>query len=219
MKYTEALTAAIQRKRPAKAKLAQYLRSQIEESEGQDTCELQWNAIIDILSFVAPTMPKGKPKSLFAWVAKATGIKDVRGYLRHVYCDGERILASDGHRLHSAPNADGLEPGFYDPRTGHAIECNGQFPNVDRIMDTQSNAAQYPIKYTIKSDDLCVSGQTSGDSITYYSLPNGDSFNLKYMTDILSYHGECIAYQRDENAPLQMYFGDGSQAVIMPIRL
>lgn len=219
MKYIEALTTAIQRKKPAKAKLAQYLRSQIEESEGKDTCELQWDAIIDILSFVAPTMPKGKPKSLFAWVAKVAGIKDVRQYLRYVYCDGDRILASDGHRLHCAPNVDRLEPGFYDPRTGHAVECDLEFPNLDRIMDTKDNAESYAIKYTIKSDELCVSGQTSGYTITYYSLPDGDSFNLKYMTDILSYHGECVAYQRDEGAPLQMYFSDGSQAVIMPIRL
>ncbi|MCK5020277.1 MAG: hypothetical protein KAS32_24775, partial [Candidatus Peribacteraceae bacterium] len=60
--------------------------------------------------FLPPVSAKSKTPDL--WVAKAMA-KDVRYYLNFVYSDGERLMATDGHRLHVLIT-DKYEPGYYD---------------------------------------------------------------------------------------------------------
>jgi DNA polymerase III sliding clamp (beta) subunit (PCNA family) len=44
-----------------------------------------------------------------AWVARAVSYDETRVHLSGVCLDGKRIVATDGHRLHSAPYPDGCE--------------------------------------------------------------------------------------------------------------
>lgn len=91
--------------------------------------------------------PAQKADSLFAWVAKAAAVKDIRKYLQYVMCDGTTMVATDGTVLHAAPCTD-KAPGLYDPKSGERVwllECNyaqgetpaghpGRWPDWRRIV-------------------------------------------------------------------------------------
>jgi len=66
-----------------------------------------------LLLYFAPK-PRKKPKSAYEWVSLAASKDDARQFLCAVHCDGEWMVATDGHRLHLAP-ADGLPEGIYQP--------------------------------------------------------------------------------------------------------
>lgn len=89
--------------------------------------------LADLYTHFLPPVPK-RAKNAFEWVAKACSKELQRPYLNHVYCDGSKIVATDGHRLHYATAPDGIEKGFYD-HTGKKIEgADYTFPDWERVV-------------------------------------------------------------------------------------
>lgn len=96
--------------------------------------------------YFLPPLPKGlkaAAKDKWKWVTLPVDPNEIRKYLRYVMADGKRICATDGHRVHCAP--DDREPGLYCPVMGEKIfdltpDANkpgnhpGRYPDVDRVM-------------------------------------------------------------------------------------
>ena len=67
--------------------------------------------LASLYAYFMPSLP-AKPKTSEQWVAMAMANKDVRYYLNYIYSDGNRIMATDGHRLHIVNKS--VAQGFYD---------------------------------------------------------------------------------------------------------
>jgi len=173
-----------------------------------------------------PTVPK-KPKTMFDWVAKAMAKNDVRYYLNFVHVTEERMVGTDGHRLHIAPNTDGLEPGFYD-KNGTKLHNPdyARFPDVDRVMPT--NLDSYGRKIVeAKLSEIGEGAFTSDKGVfNYYRFPLQDNFvafNKKYVHDMLSMEDPDAVLQwsiADANQVVVVAnLSDGRQACVMPMRV
>lgn len=153
-----------------------------------------------------PTVPK-KPKTMFDWVAK----DDVRYYLNFVYVTEERMVGTDGHRLHIAPNTDGLEPGFYD-KNGTKLHNPdyARFPDVDRVMPTDLDSYGRKI-VEAKMSEVEEGAFTSDKGVfNYYRFPLQDNFvafNKKYVHDVLS--------MEDPDAVMQWSIADTNQVIVV----
>lgn len=89
--------------------------------------------LADLYVHFLPPAPK-KSKIAFEWVAKACSTELQRPYLNYVYCDGNKIVATDGHRLHYSNAPEGIEKGFYD-HTGKKIDdVDYTFPDWERVV-------------------------------------------------------------------------------------
>jgi len=112
---------------------------------------------VDAIKTIAPLykkfMPRlpAKPKNSFQWVSKAVCKKDARQYLKYVYCTGDDIVATDGHRLHVAKNDYELKKGyFYDANMNSIGNDIGTFPDYERLFIDVSKATKY--KQSLKND-------------------------------------------------------------------
>lgn len=97
-----------------------------------------------LLAYFGP--PVAKIKDAFGWVALAVAKKDLRRYLRLVFCADGFAVGTDGRRLHAAPCD--LPPGLYDPKSrvrlygldpleeGHP----GKFPDWRRVAYPDSKS-------------------------------------------------------------------------------
>ena len=156
-----------------------------------------------------PATP-AKPKNDYDWVSLAMGKNDVRYYLNHIYCDGSRIMATDGHRLHIIDNYLNLEPGFYDKNKAK-IEVDASFPDVDRVI---------PSKYgkNIPFSNLEIADyQYEGKNTPIYKI-NDIAVNAEYKKKAALGFKDPIIYYK--NSHYAVYIKDGAKtAVIMPIRI
>jgi hypothetical protein len=97
------------------------------------------------------------------FVAKAVLKKGgTRDAMMYVYCDGERIVALDNHRVHVyAPRDCPLEEGFYKilKQTKTAIdlvlvkvEGMQQYPDFERVLSRSGQSRQFQYKDTPAAD-------------------------------------------------------------------
>lgn len=87
-----------------------------------------------LLEYFAPAIP-AKPKTSFDWLRKFMATKqDVRIYLRFIYVEKGRMVASNGHALAWCDTD--LEDGFYNPATGLKDESmkDWSFPEFDKVI-------------------------------------------------------------------------------------
>jgi len=170
-----------------------------------------------------PALPK-KPASYFEWCAKAAGWKDIREHLRYVHVTEERMVGTDGHRVHMAPNSENLEPGFYD-KSGVKIHDlkHAHYPDIERVMvpDLRGNGRNI---FESKVDDL-PTGNLTDDSNKihhYYRFNDQVCINRDYVNQAVS--------MEDPDALLEWSIGVGNQVVaielsgnrrvaIMPVRV
>ena len=123
---TEIATAALSVKKADKA----FAQQQI----------LRWSETYDIpaaeaaplYAYFMPPIP-AKAKTPEQWVAKAVAVKDPRGYLRFIYSDGTRLIATDGGRLHLIPTD--RPAGYYD-KAMNPVDDQGTYPQIDRLFTT-----------------------------------------------------------------------------------
>jgi hypothetical protein len=138
-----------------------------------------------LYAFFAPSGREAKPKTPFQWVALAVaGKKDGREPLRFVHVEPTRMVATDGHRIHIAPNVGGLEPGFYDVAgvRVHAPDWN-KYPDVDRVTPQLSSretfndrtaagsAAYWAHPMHVDSPEQGVQEDNSGGPVRYVQMP------------------------------------------------
>lgn len=87
-----------------------------------------------LMLFFAPAPPR-KARTAEEWVAKAVNPKDHREYLHFVRVLNGYAMATDGHRVHTAPTD--LINGWYDPKTLLRVDVpfsDDRFPQIYRVI-------------------------------------------------------------------------------------
>jgi len=165
-------------------------------------------------------LPKGgankKDLSTEQWVALAVGKKDIREYLNYMYSDGKRLMASDGHRLHVAPDV-GLPAGYYDSALNRVAHLDGvSYPDVDRVIPADTDQREYR-EVTLSSLPVEDSGTKAFKTI--YRMPTGQGIQTKYLNEAV---GKVERFTYSSGAELggaiKITHSDGRIAVIMPVR-
>ena len=236
--YAEMLTAALDGRKPKKTELYAALRGIARQAPGDDRLRtLDAGTLRDLLAHFMPRRPS-RARDHFSWVALATAKKDYRRQLEYVYCDGARIIGTDGHRLHVAPAGD-RSAGYYDPRTGDAVILDVQFFDVDRIIPETANL----VFSGMNAMGIPADGELDGRP--YVALPRHPGrdkveqensaigskppaerrygIGRAYLVDALALHGSADVYQPIEGGVVRLEFTEqgsvGCLAVIMPMRL
>lgn len=199
---TKAATRATAMKKPNKKEAHEIVRELI--SKGA----LTGHEAAALYAYFMPSVP-ARPKTPEQWVARAVAVNDVRAYLKYLYSDGKRLIASDGHRLHLCPTE--LPEGYYDTNLQPLDSKNmGKYPDVDRVTPKDGET------HTVTAEQLQV--EEFGKPVTYvYRLPHGVMVNKKYWDDAAS-HLETTTYLVGESRAVRIDYEDGRLAVIMPLR-
>lgn len=215
--------------RPSKQAAHLALRNIAERLEQYP--HLQDNEIIgelaELYRHFLPTPPR-KPRSAFDWCALALpSHDDQRKTLHFVHVTAASMTASDGHRLHRAPNRDDLPLGLYD-RAGvkvHELEADPRI-NFQRIIPADKHREPREIAVP----DMTLDAQNS----KFKALVTQDRDGNEYAFD-RAYVLDALAMQTDPNAPVTWHVGINSTAgmvaackldlegdrlaVLMPMRL
>ena len=209
-------TNAARQKKPSKAKALDALKAVIDAG----TLEGSEHHLAALYAFFMPTGPniKTAAKDNFAWVALAAAKNDVRDYLNYVYVNEEHITATDGHRMHRAPNLDGLAPGFYHPNGEKAGEPDWQlFPDVDRIVPSEDTHGQR----SFSPEGLPVV-EVSDKGITYAYEHDANPtrrINKVYVDVALAGAELPVAAVMPKDVGSAVLFRHGDrEAVVMPLR-
>lgn len=203
--FSTLLARATSAKKPDKT----VIFNEIVQLLQSDKQEIAPGLAVKLLAYFLPPAPK-QPKNAFQWVALACAQKDVRNYLRYVYCDGDRLIASDGHRMHVAPN-NGRPIGFYDPKSGLAVDLDYTFPNIDRVI---------PTHYAYFADwDTGLKPDTLIANKPVLTLCESFAVQLSYIQDALALMGSASVYYSGNGSVMRFDFDQpGYVAVIMPMR-
>lgn len=164
-----------------------------------------------------PSLPK-RPKTAFDWCAKAMSKDDVRHYLRYVYVTDEEIMATDGHRLHIAPNADNLEPGFYGAEGVRLHPPSySAYPDTKRVRPSPD--ADNRTWYTVTIKDLKIGGRTSSAKnegvLHWYELPTHDEESPQRVQINKAYFDALVSM--DPNEPIRINTGSMSASVLVEL--
>lgn len=134
-------TLAYQRKEKfGKLKKQQLIRHL--ENMYEEAIESQKPLLADLYVHFLPALPK-VAKTAFEWVAKACNKELTRPYLNYVYCDGENIVATDGHRLHMSKAPYGHGVGFYDHSGKKICGVDYTFPEYKKVIPTTNETSPY----------------------------------------------------------------------------
>ena len=154
-------TIAAGLKKPKKADIFKTITKIIETDNATD------QQLADLYAFFIPQV--AKIKTPFHWLVKARGVNDVRYYLNHVYSDGTRTMATNGHVAHilNEPRPEG----YYDDNE-QLITVDGKFPDIDRVMPSGDGVV-------VNINDLKV----DMDNMKWicYLMPDGNGMNKQYL--------------------------------------
>lgn len=167
-------------------------------------------ALSSLYSYFLPKQPH-KAKTQEAWLVRALADKkDMRKYLQHVFCDGSRLMATDGARLHVAP-ANGLAKGFYD-RALSPVELDERFPDIEGAIITACKGEPYSL------DSMKEIPADYKHDKHVFILPNGAFVQCQYWLDAVKDETGIAYLNEDKEAPVGIELADGRLAVIMPMR-
>lgn len=128
------------------------------------------------INYFAPSVPK-TPKDSFEWVAKAVADhKDIRTYLRYVYVENGKMVATDGRRLHLADTV--LKDGFYCPKTRLLVDVDAKYPQYQRVIPKRS------LMTAAKTFELNVTHIKSKE--TFYYMVSSVAVNKEYLDDAMA---------------------------------
>lgn len=176
--------------------------------QGKELTDIQ---VDSLLLYFAPPIPK-KPKTAFAWVAKAVAKKDVRYYLEYVRVKDGYMYGTDGHRVHKAKTD--LAEGWYCPKTGARVECDAKGPDYDRVTGFRSNESK-----SVKLGDF---ETLVGKKLTsLYNEEHNVAFNAPYLLEALAATDDRTPFVLDPMNKHLRAVGENQFGtfVIMPTRL
>ena len=189
-------------KKPSKGAILKIVRDII-VAEKYTLTEFE---LAQLYSYFIPPIP-AKTKNPLLWVGLAAAKVEVRNFLNFSYCDGDRLIGCDGHRVHWVAVSD-MEPGYYIPSTLDLIADQGQYPDIDRVIPvTHSADAQV---CTLSDFNLVESHYKRLDGKKpviqlCYDLPNGTRVLKKYVD---------AAYNRDKTMTVYLPQGDKNMTAI-----
>lgn len=208
-KKIDIITMAANLHKPTKAEILALIRDIIDS----DNYTLNDRETAELFSYFIPATPQ-RAKTPQQWVARAAAAKDIRNYLNFVYSDGERLIATDGHRLHWIETEE-YPKGYYIPSTLDAITCNDTYPDIDRVIPaTYAKDCQQCKLSEFKVID-------TGKHGLAYKLPNDTYVNKKYLAAVYNRDAEMLLYlPGDSLTSIKAESLDGKRhAVVMPVRL
>jgi hypothetical protein len=187
----------------------------------------QRDQLTSLYSFFEGAMASTKTLSVPQWVRLAVSAKDVRYYLMYLYCDGRRIICTDGHRIHIAPNEAGLEVGFYDANM-IKTEVDADFPNIDQAIPGRDGAlldilnpdfeemfAYYPIGAELDGQTVKKSKYVKkGVAILADSNGSTHVFNRSYIEDATRGRSKCDRLILNPRGTCLIEYEDGLVAVV-----
>ena len=97
---------------------------------------LQPGELEALYKYFMPALPKAVKRD-WQWVSRVAASKDVRYYLKTLYSNGSRLMATDSHRLHIIPS--NMPAGYYHPKTLDPMDEAAKYPDVDRIINGRSD--------------------------------------------------------------------------------
>lgn len=198
---------AINERKPTKQQAQNLIASLAESAKPED---LKCYALL--YTFFKPAAPK-VAKTAFDWVAQAVSKDVTRPYLNYVYADGPAIVATDGYKLHTAPNVDGLPNGFYDSQ-GNKIELDANYPDWRRILPEEKNLV------TMDKNKLEIAEGGKGGKQQAYKIGLADvGFNTKYLDQATLGEKTFDVYLCDGGFNPVVVRNKFGKAVIMPVNL
>jgi len=142
--------------------------------------DIEWEGMdcaADLARLYAHFLPRQSKRATtpFAWCAQAiAGKNDVREYLTYVYVTEDDMVGTDGASLHIAPNADGLEPGFY---SAQAIRLHpptyARYPDYNRAIPHPGGRGRCWYHRTLDELPMAARATETGKTYSYYKLPTG----------------------------------------------
>lgn len=173
------------------------------------------DTLAHLYAYFLPPLP-AKAKDPAVWVARAKGVNDVRHYLNYLYSDGNRLIATDGHRLHLMPT--NLPAGFYD-KARNPVDVDAKYPDVDRIIPKLDQGTPHKLEdlagLPVRTSEVGARGQYT---IHAYELPGGVCVNKTYW-DQATRDETGIVRISDPTSSVRIDYPKGRLAVIMPIRM
>jgi len=148
-------------------------------------------------------------------VAKFKG-QDQRDHLNNIYCDGLRIMATNGHRLHvyeqPEPETPPLDPGYYEILKNTKtelrllpVQIDQEYPDIMRIMPSNEGLEGFDAKSSL-----------FGKFAQVIRSLNEGSINTDYFKAALEGTDICMFKATDGASPILLK-GGFLTAVIMPI--
>jgi len=180
-----------------------------------------------------PAIPK-KPRTGFEWCTKAMAVNDKREQLNFVHVTEARIACTDGHRIHIAPNADGLKPGYYDKAGFKVHDIDADFPNgllafppIERHIAKDLDGGGRELKKLTIAEMGQGSLKTKDNVSHYYKLPIKDDLfvhiNMEYLNDAVSMEDAGHALDWSIGTPSDTVqianLSGGRQVVLGPMRV
>ena len=203
----------------SKADLYGLIQTLLDEEQGAE--KLQDLEKAALLQHFMPSLPaKLSFRDKFAHCAKAAAKKDIREYMNYVYCNGERIVATDGHMLVHHSNDDDLEMGFYHPKTKEKISLDHRYPDYERLFDYK-NAISAPIhKFTITSG----TERNGKEVLQYYRLSTEKAdytvpVDRKLWDVVIANDDKATIYIRGEQNAVIVEHSNGGKGIVMPLRI
>lgn len=175
-----------------------------------DSLEITVEDFVKLLAHFMPAMPK-KPKTLKEWVAlptKNTKLMGNRDFLRFLACSHGMLAGCDSRNVHII-NADGLEDGYYCPKTYEKADPELKRPPLTTYID--SSLLELPIIETIELSTLTADVESCG---SFFTKIGEHLFPLKNVREALSFHGVAEARVAAPGTLLVLSFADGSLAAI-----
>lgn len=170
-----------------------------------------------IYKAIAPTVSTGTAaKDDWSWVCQAMAKKDIRYYLNYVYCDGDRIICTDGHRMHTVPNTFGLEPGYYDKRKNRVTDIDARYPNIDRVIPCITERKF--IEFNLSELEIRQAGKIEACLVPDHDYKPAIGIDSKYLKQAVAGMEQASAYVRTAMDSIRIENGD-RLAVIMPLRV
>ncbi len=170
------------------------------------------------------------------WLAKGltTDKEDKRAYINHIYKDGNRLVSTDGRRLHLLEDYTGLyeslEDGFYEVVKNTKVivtlflaykKDEEDYPDIKDFVTVKDNFPQDTLQVSNSQLDIGFADiirNMRGEKDRHGNAPNPTrSFRFDYFRDVLSSDDFFSVYHENENKPI--YFkSDRLFAIIMPVR-
>lgn len=212
-RFKEFLTLAYNSPRMTKDKTADFIEDIIRDGRVPTIDDLA-----QIYRYMMPARPARLRKNFtpFEWVAAAAGRDDIRHYLNWVYADGNRIMATDGHRIHIHP--DDREPGYYCPAKGeltYGVDYH-PYPDADRVIP---NVVE---NYRLVIDPVADIHSNDSDRKPILKIGDSESYlKQQYWAEATAWGGGLevyIPHAKDDAVRVDVP-ALNAMAVIMPVRV
>lgn len=164
----------------------------------------------------------------FGFVAKAVSTDETRYFLNNVYCEENKLIATDGRRMHIL-DLKGNPYGFEEKKHYRVLkttltivwfaelsEAPGDFPNWKRVIP-ERKTAEKTFKYeSATSTDFYGEGYQQITKLIR-NIPAQNCLNLKFVQD-LKKSTEWTVYTYGTNKPIE-FVSDELTAIIMPMQM